>query len=113
MTSSRYRYPKPAHLYTILLSFGANIVASEGEEWKRFRKITAPAFSDVRYLSDENPTMSFIFPMQRNNQLVWDETSLIMLDLFNNVWRDQAEIAVDHCVDITLQVGSAYVLRPG
>ena len=35
---------------------------------------------------------------------MWDETSLIMLDLFDNVWIDQDEIVVDHCVDITLQV---------
>jgi hypothetical protein len=27
--------------------FGANIVASEGEEWKKYRKIAAPAFSEV------------------------------------------------------------------
>jgi cytochrome P450 len=27
--------------------FGANIVASEGEEWKKYRKIVAPAFSEV------------------------------------------------------------------
>lgn len=27
-----------------------------------------------------------------------------MLDLFDNVWIDQDEIVVDHCVDITLQV---------
>ena len=27
--------------------FGPNIVAAEGEEWKKYRKITAPAFSEV------------------------------------------------------------------
>ncbi|KIM82712.1 hypothetical protein PILCRDRAFT_7625 [Piloderma croceum F 1598] len=86
VTSSRYRFPKPVHQYSLLLFFGANIVASEGEEWKRFRKIAASAFSD------------------RNNRLVWDETSLIMFDMFNNTWGGQKEIVVDHCVDITLQV---------
>ena len=48
--------------------------------------------------------LSPIFFIQRNNRLVWDETSLIMLDMFDHVWVDQTEIVVDHCVDITLQV---------
>jgi cytochrome P450 len=52
VTSSRYRFPKPVHHYGLLLYFGSNIVASDGEEWKRFRKIAAPAFSDVRHLSN-------------------------------------------------------------
>jgi hypothetical protein len=30
-----------------LSAFGINIVASEGEDWKKFRKIVAPAFSEV------------------------------------------------------------------
>ena len=33
--------------YKILLAFGPNLVASEGEEWKRQRKLVAPAFSEV------------------------------------------------------------------
>ncbi len=36
--------------YKILLAFGPNLVASEGEEWKRQRKLVAPAFSEVRPL---------------------------------------------------------------
>ena len=28
--------------------YGPNIVTSEGEEWKKYRKISSPAFSDVR-----------------------------------------------------------------
>jgi cytochrome P450 len=35
--------------YRVLAAFGPNIVASEGEEWKKYRKITAPAFSEVVY----------------------------------------------------------------
>lgn len=41
---------------------------------------------------------------QRNNKLVWDETLLIMEDMFQNAWGDQDEIVLDHCVSITLQV---------
>jgi cytochrome P450 len=87
VASSRARFPKPVDLYTPLLVFGSNIVASEGEEWKRYRTIAAPAFSE------------------RNTRLVWDETIRIMFDLFDNVWRDRPKIVLDHCVDITLPVG--------
>ena len=43
----RSRFPKPVWRYKVLAFFGRNIVASEGEEWKKYRKISAPAFSDV------------------------------------------------------------------
>jgi hypothetical protein len=41
---------------------------------------------------------------QRNNKLVWDETTRIMTDLFDNVWGDRSEIVVDHCLHVTLPV---------
>ncbi|KAH9003517.1 cytochrome P450 [Lactarius hatsudake] len=84
--TSRARFPKPVRLYSALLVFGSNIIASEGDEWKRYRTIVAPAFSE------------------RNTRLVWDETSCIMFDLFDNVWGDRPEIVLDHCVDITLPI---------
>ncbi|KAI9438702.1 cytochrome P450 [Lactarius indigo] len=86
VTTARARFPKPVHLYSVVKVFGGNIVASEGEEWKRYRTITAPAFSE------------------RNTRLVWDETSRIVLDLFDNVWGDNPEIVLDHCIDITLPI---------
>jgi hypothetical protein len=77
-------------------------VASEGGEWKKYRKIVAPAFSEVcpEHHSSPNPE----YRRQRNNKLVWDETIRIMMDLFDNVWGDRPEVVVDHCVDITLPV---------
>ncbi|KDR79850.1 hypothetical protein GALMADRAFT_241949 [Galerina marginata CBS 339.88] len=86
VASSRARFPKPVAQYVALTFFGRNIVASEGEEWKKYRKISAPAFSD------------------RNNKLVWDETVQIMSGLFEEVWKDKDEISVDHCVDVTLPI---------
>ncbi|KZV71454.1 cytochrome P450 [Peniophora sp. CONT] len=86
ITTYRARFPKPVHQYKILQVFGGNIVASEDEEWKRYRKISAPAFSE------------------KNNKLVWDETVLIMLDMFENVWKHAPEYTVDHCIDVTLPI---------
>ena len=82
--------------------FGANIVASEGEVWKKYRKISAPAFAEVcpEHRSLPNPDHHY----QKNNRLVWDETIWIMMDMFDNVWGDRSEVVVDHCVDITLPV---------
>lgn len=45
---SRARFPKPVEQYGVLAFFGRNIVITEGDEWKKHRKISAPAFSDVR-----------------------------------------------------------------
>lgn len=46
----RARFPKPIEQYKLLQFFGGNIVASEGDDWKRYRKISAPAFSEVSKL---------------------------------------------------------------
>ncbi|KAF9054616.1 cytochrome P450 [Panaeolus papilionaceus] len=83
---SRARFPKPIQLYDAVRFYGNNIIASEGDEWKKIRKIAAPAFSD------------------RNNKLVWEETINIINSLFNEVWKDRSSITVDHCVDITLPI---------
>ncbi|KAF8967870.1 cytochrome P450 [Flammula alnicola] len=86
VTSSRARFPKPVHHYKSLTFFGRNIVASEGEEWKKYRKIAAPAFSD------------------RNNTLVWNESIKTVKGMFEDVWAGRDVISVDHCVDITLPI---------
>jgi hypothetical protein len=77
-------------------------VASEGEQWKKYRKIAAPAFSEVSPVRRSSSKSEYC--LQRNNKLVWDETTRIVVDLFDNVWGDRPEIVVDHCVDVTLPV---------
>ncbi|CAE7223671.1 unnamed protein product, partial [Rhizoctonia solani] len=49
-------FVKSTELYKVLRDFGSNLLVVEGEEWRRQRRIAAPAFSD------------------RNNRLVWDTT---------------------------------------
>ena len=77
-------------------------MASEGEEWKKYRKIAAPAFSEV--CPEHHLLPNREYQSQKNNKLVWDETIRIMMDLFENVWGERSEVVVDHCVDITLPV---------
>ncbi|CDO70499.1 hypothetical protein BN946_scf184569.g42 [Trametes cinnabarina] len=83
---ARARFPKPMGPYKVLLAFGPNLVASEGDEWKRQRKLVAPAFSE------------------KNNRLVWDETIRILYDLFDNVWGDRDTILIDNITDITVPI---------
>ena len=77
-------------------------MASDGEEWKKYRNLAAPAFSKV--CPELRPSPNPEYDRQRNNKLVWDETIQIMDDLFDNVWGDKSEIVVDHCLDITFPV---------
>ena len=48
MALARARFPKPVEVYAALSFYGPNIVASEHDAWRRFRKICAPSFSEVR-----------------------------------------------------------------
>ncbi len=86
ITAHRAKFPKPVEEYTALSFFGRNIVASEGEEWKRYRKVTAPAFSEVRTSHINSRSHSSPKDLQPNNKLVWDETVRIMNGLFDDVW---------------------------
>ncbi|KAF9451960.1 cytochrome P450 [Macrolepiota fuliginosa MF-IS2] len=77
------RFPKPLDLYKAINLFGGNIVASDGDLWKKYRKISGPSFSE------------------KNNKLVWEETLRIVDDLFDNVWENK-DAVVNHGVDVTL-----------
>ena len=48
ITSHRTRFVKAVEEYTILEFFGPNVVVSEHDQWKRYRKVSAPAFSEVK-----------------------------------------------------------------
>jgi len=109
ITQNRTRFVKPIELYGTLEFFGRNIVVSEGDEWKKYRKIAAPAFSEVRHGSSEithvwcwsdQPSRR----TQSNNKLVWDETIKLCDELFTDVWEGKDEVTVDHCVEFTLPV---------
>ncbi|KAH9855318.1 cytochrome P450 [Lenzites betulinus] len=83
---ARARFPKPMGPYRLLLAFGPNLVASEGEEWKRQRRLVAPSFSE------------------RNNKLVWDETVRIVRDLLENVWGARETVVVENATDLTVPI---------
>ncbi|TFY53671.1 hypothetical protein EVJ58_g9325 [Rhodofomes roseus] len=86
VTSDRVRFTKPLAVYKILMFYGSNVVVTEGDEWKRHRKISAPSFSE------------------RNNRLVWDETMHIVTELCQGVWAGKSEVAVSNVVDLTVPI---------
>ncbi|PBK69146.1 cytochrome P450 [Armillaria solidipes] len=86
LTSARVSFPKPTFLYRVLSVFGPNIIASEGDTWKKYRRINVPAFLD------------------RNNRLVWEESLNTTSDLINMVWKDKDVMEVEHVADVTLQI---------
>lgn len=49
IVADRKQFPKPLELYRILSVYGENIVITEGEEWRKHRRIVGPAFSEKTY----------------------------------------------------------------
>lgn len=86
IVGARSRWVKPVEQYSVVNYFGGNIVASEGDEWKKHRKIANPAFSEP------------------NNRLVWSEAVRITLDMIENEWKNAEVHETKHANDITLSI---------
>lgn len=91
----RDRFSKFLEQYTPLTYYGDNIVASDGEKWKKYRKIAGPAFSD------------------RNNKLVWQETLQILEELFEQVWGDSDSVVVGHASEMTMSTALCVLSAAG
>ncbi|KAF9530340.1 cytochrome P450 [Crepidotus variabilis] len=86
VTTCRARFPKPIEQYGVLGFFGGNIIVSEGNRWKKYRKISAPAFSD------------------RNNKLVWEEAAQITEDMIEEIWHNGEIVHVNNFLEVTLPI---------
>ncbi|PCH40705.1 cytochrome P450 [Wolfiporia cocos MD-104 SS10] len=86
VTNARHRFTKPVENMGVLSFYGENVVVTEHDEWKRHRKVTAPAFTE------------------RNMRLVWDVTTKSFEELCEVVWNGLNEIAVDNIADITVNM---------
>lgn len=67
LLTRRQGFEKPLELYGIVDIFGSSIISTEGDTWKRHRKIVAPAFAE------------------KSNMLVWQE-SLRQAEGMLNLW---------------------------
>lgn len=87
ITSRRTDFEKPVEAYTVIDMYGPSILTLDGPEWKRHRKIAAPAFSE------------------KSNALVWEE-SLRQVEGLLDTWakrdnNDLHEMRVDDTADDT------------
>ncbi|PPQ79631.1 hypothetical protein CVT25_003216 [Psilocybe cyanescens] len=96
VTNSRARFPKPVHHYGVLSFYGDNIVASEGEQWKKYRKI-------CKLIEFWAFDLFELIPISRS-ALVWDETVDVVRGLCDDHWEGRKVIEVDNFVDISLSV---------
>ncbi|KAF9653356.1 cytochrome P450 [Thelephora ganbajun] len=92
--SSRPRFPKPVEAYRVLKFFGNNIVTTEFGEWKRYRRIAAPAFSE------------------KNNKLAFEESVRTITSLYEGGWRGKQEIVVD-ALRLTLEAALMTISAAG
>ena len=67
ITKRRNDFPKPTELYVSLDLYGTNLVSTEGQAWRRQRKLVSPSFNE------------------KNNRLVWSE-SLGQAQAMVNSW---------------------------
>lgn len=66
--STRTQFPKPLERYTILSFFGPNILVSEADDWKKYRKISAPSFSEVSNFANKGFLLSADMPTLAEQQ---------------------------------------------
>lgn len=86
ITNDRVRFPKPLDAMEILRVYGASVLTTEDEEWKKHRRISQPAFSE------------------RNIRLVWKAGTDVIEELMDDLWENKAEVRTNHALDITIQV---------
>ena len=110
---NRSAFPKPVAIYRVLKIYGDNVVVTEHEEvripvfdrnvlmhrhqWKRHRKVGAPAFSE------------------RTNSLVHRETTRVVLNLFD-AWKSQGMLDVanvGNMADVTFELALQVIAAAG
>ncbi|KAI3602256.1 cytochrome p450 [Moniliophthora roreri] len=83
--TQRALFPKATQKYDALNFYGPNIVSTEGEQWKLYRKVASPAFSE------------------RNNRLVWDESVITVMSYLEEDWMWKETVASDNFLVPCLQ----------
>ncbi|CAE6436169.1 unnamed protein product [Rhizoctonia solani] len=93
--ASRGAFKKHTDDYQFLTIFGKNLIVSEGEEWRRQRRIVAPVFSD------------------KNNRLVQDSAKRFV-DQMTDTWsREEPTRIQDIDNDVTMQITLCVIAKAG
>ncbi|KAF9263951.1 cytochrome P450 [Marasmius fiardii PR-910] len=89
--TSHSRFPRYLEQYKPLSFFGPSVLSTEGDEWKKYKKIVKPAFTD------------------KNIRMGWNETVRVMNDLFEEEWGAKDVVNVSSSLDLSLSM-ALYVL---
>ncbi|CAE7112614.1 unnamed protein product [Rhizoctonia solani] len=93
--ASRGAFKKHSYDYRLVTIFGENLLSSEGEEWRRQRRIVAPVFSD------------------KNNRLV-QSSAKGFVDQMTERWDHEAPTYIqDVDSDITMQITLCIIAKAG
>ncbi|CUA72779.1 hypothetical protein RSOLAG22IIIB_05039 [Rhizoctonia solani] len=93
--ASRGAFKKHPHDYRLITIFGRNLLSSEGDEWRRQRKIVAPVFSE------------------KNNRLV-QTSAKGFVDQMTDAWdHDMPTYIQDVDGDITMQITLCVIAKAG
>ncbi|CAE6471875.1 unnamed protein product [Rhizoctonia solani] len=92
---SRNGFVKNTESYKILMGFGSNLLVVEGAEWKRQRRIAAPAFSD------------------KNNRLVWDTAKEFVQQMINTWKPNERTITADVGEEVSLPLSLCVIAKAG
>jgi hypothetical protein len=113
-------FPKPIEEYTVLSYFGDNLVIAERENWRRQRRVTAPAFSskmfarlwiDMRNIVEEMFQQDkWVERTERYQPNIYAPGNASLIEEYVPA---PGEIYFPHVVDITLRMALAAIARTG
>ena len=97
ITERRSDFPKPTHIYDIIDIYGKTIISSEGEIWKKHRRLAAHPFNE------------------KNNHIVWSESIVQAQELLAHVRRrnQKSSASVHDLEDLTSRAALAIISRAG
>ncbi|KAG9125655.1 hypothetical protein FRC07_006718 [Ceratobasidium sp. 392] len=95
MSGPRNPFTKRMKDYSAVDVFGPSLIVSEGDQWKRQRRVCAPAFSD------------------RNNNYVWSTTT-DLVDEMTATWSKHGPTKISSiCEDVTVPLALCVIAKAG
>ncbi|KAG8885179.1 NuA4 histone acetyltransferase subunit [Tulasnella sp. 331] len=96
ISMSRQSFQKPTDIYKPLEIFGRGVITAEGTDWVHHRKVSARAFSEP------------------NMQMVWEQATRIVQDMFDSDWSLQGDKVMLHdVIDFTVNISMLVVMSTG
>lgn len=88
ITMDRFAFQRPVELYRIISQWGQNVMNTEGDEWRRHKRIAAPSFAE------------------RHNQTVFHATKKLVHQMFSS-WEALEQVTRMDDKSVLVNVGEA------